>query len=73
MKAFLVVRPSPRNEEPGRLRADIYFGDSFDTIEEAKRVAAIRAGITGDAHYVLHLVGTQQPVYDPEIGWVPAS
>lgn len=71
MKTYLVVRPSPRNSDREEHLPRVYFGDVFDTLEEAKQVAARRAGISGDAHYVTELVGTQEPIYDPDIGWVP--
>jgi len=44
---------------------------SFDTEQEAKEYAAKRAGQTTEPYFVVRLIGTEMPIYDPEIGWVP--
>lgn len=68
----------PRFVVLNRMRSDelryiSYVGDSFDTLPEARARATRRASERGQPYYVAQILGAQTPVYDPEIGWVPAG
>lgn len=78
MKRYLAIIPSPRNGAPDRdphrpFGPDVFFGSTHETLKEAQKEAAQRAGIRNEPVYVLEILGFEGPQYDPVTGWRPWS
>lgn len=75
MKRYIVISTRggfPSAFPPKDPLPPMYVGwQQFDDLDDAKRYAAKAAGERNRPHHVVELVGTQLPIYDPEIGWEP--
>lgn len=72
-KFWLVLRQRTSFVDEGEHFYVSSRGLEFDTLRDAKIVAAERAGRTKEPHFVVECIGVQRPYYDPEIAWDAAK
>ena len=71
---WLILSAHPSMSRPGEeIFSSRGASPRYTSLEEAKQMAAISAGISNETRYVMELVGVQQPNYDPDIAWEPAD